>query len=110
MIQSIPLTVYPVDDLARAKALYRTMLGIAPYADSPYYVGFKVGDHEVGLAPRRGLANPLAYWQVADIKAAVSAFVAAGATLQDEPKDVGGGMLIATVKDAEGNLIGLRQA
>jgi predicted enzyme related to lactoylglutathione lyase len=113
VIQTIKLSVYPVKDLARAKALYTTLLGVAPYADSPYYVGFKIGDHEVGLDPnahRKGITGPLEYWQVADIKHAVNAFVEAGATLQDDVKDVGGGMLIATIKDADGNLIGIRQA
>ena len=113
MIQAIKLSVYPVTDLARAKALYTTMLGVAPYADSPYYVGFKVGDHEVGLDPnahRRGITGPLDYWQVVDIKQTVAAFVDAGATLQEDARDVGGGMLVATIKDADGNLIGLRQA
>jgi predicted enzyme related to lactoylglutathione lyase len=112
VIQAIKLSVYPVQDLERAKALYTKLLGVAPYADSPYYVGFKVGDHEVGLDPnahRRGITGPLEYWQVADIQQAVKAFVEAGATLQEDVKDVGGGKLIATIKDADGNLIGLAQ-
>ena len=34
----------------------------------------------------------------------------AGAEVQQEIKDVGGGKLIASVKDADGNVIGLIQA
>ena len=39
----------------------------------------------------------------------VDALVAAGATAQGEPQDVGGGTLMATVTDADGNVIGLIQ-
>jgi predicted enzyme related to lactoylglutathione lyase len=113
VINAIKLSVYPVKDLARARALYAKLLGVAPYVDSPYYVGFKVGDHEVGLDPNahhKGITAPLDYWDVADIKTTVKAFVEAGATVQEDVKDVGGGMLIATIRDADGNLIGLRAA
>ena len=51
MNQRIEVTVYPVSDLARAKTLYRTLLGVDPYADQAYYVGFRVGDQEIGLDP-----------------------------------------------------------
>ena len=40
----------------------------------------------------------------------MKALVAAGATVVDEPKDVGGGKLVASVKDADGNVTGLVQA
>ena len=51
MKQGIGLLVYPVKDLARAKALYAALLETEPYADAPYYVGFRVGDQEIGLDP-----------------------------------------------------------
>jgi len=41
----------PLRDLAKAKAVYRELLGLEPYADEPYYVGFRVGDQELGLDP-----------------------------------------------------------
>jgi hypothetical protein len=34
---------------------------------------------------------------------------AAGAVLHSDVKNVGGGLLIALVKDADGNVLGLRQ-
>jgi predicted enzyme related to lactoylglutathione lyase len=104
--------VYPVRDLGRAKALYAAWLGAEPYADTPYYVGFRVGDHEVGLDPNgpdQGLTGPVGYTDVADIEQAMARLLAAGATSRDAAHDVGGGMLIATVTDPDGNVIGLRQ-
>jgi predicted enzyme related to lactoylglutathione lyase len=112
MSQAISLVVYPVKDLAKAKALYGQWLGTEPYADAPYYVGFQVGDQEVGLDPnghKQGMAGPLSYVQVSDIKASLKELLDAGAKTQQDVKNVGGGRLIATVKDPDGNVIGLMQ-
>jgi predicted enzyme related to lactoylglutathione lyase len=112
MIQGIKLVVYPVKDLAQAKALYSKLLGVEPYADGDYYVGFRVGDQEIGLDPNghnKGVTGPLVYWQVNDLKKSLQEFLEAGAQLQGKVQDVGGGMLIATIKDADGNVSGLRQ-
>ncbi len=51
MDQGIKLLVYPVKDLTRAKTLYSKFLGTEPYAEAPYYVGFRAGDQEIGLDP-----------------------------------------------------------
>ena len=109
MNQGISLIVYPVKDLEAAKTLFGTFLGVKPYADSPYYVGFKVGDQEVGLDPNATSSGPITYREVTDIKASLQALVDAGAQLQQDVKDVGYGRLIATVKDAGGSTIGLMQ-
>ena len=68
MDQGMRLLVFPVKDLAKAKALYRELLGVDPYADAPYYVGFRTGDLEIGLDPRGQTAGPLPYWEVDDIR------------------------------------------
>lgn len=109
MSQGISLIVYPVKDLAKATEFYSTYLGVEPYVDGPYYVGFKTGDHEVGLDPNGPLSGPIAYREVDDIKASLQALVSVGAQIEEDIKDVGYGLLIATVKDADGNIIGLRQ-
>jgi predicted enzyme related to lactoylglutathione lyase len=112
MKQAIGLVVYPVKDLDQAKALYGKLLGVAPYADSPYYVGFRVDGQEIGLDPnghQAGMTGPIAYWTVSDIKASVQTILDAGGQEQQAIKDVGGGKLIAWVKDANGNVIGLVQ-
>jgi len=103
----------PLRDLAKAKAVYRELLGLEPYADEPYYVGFRVGDQELGLDPNghgKGMTGPVGYWNVDDITSTLKALLEAGAEAQQEITDVGGGKLIATVKDADGNVIGLVQA
>ncbi|MBE7511417.1 MAG: glyoxalase [Anaerolineales bacterium] len=112
MNQGIQTIIYPVKDIAQAKALYRALLGVAPYMDEPYYVGFTVGDQDVGLDPnghKAGITAPLGYYQVKDIQASLQALLDAGAQLQQGIKDVGGGKLTASVKDSDNNLIGLIQ-
>lgn len=112
MAQAITLIIYPVSDLAQARGLFGTYLGTEPYADQPYYVGFKVGDQEVGLDPnghKAGMTGPVGYVQVDDIKKSLQALLGAGAKTLQEVKDVGGGKLIASVKDASGNTLALMQ-
>jgi predicted enzyme related to lactoylglutathione lyase len=113
MTSGIRTVIYPVKDLAQAKALYSTLAGVAPYADEPYYVGFRVGDQEVGLDPNghsQGMTGPIGYWQVDDIEETLGQLLDAGAETQQAVRDVGGGKLIASVKDADGNVIGLVQS
>src|SRR5437016_8278051 len=113
MTQGISVFVYPVKDIARAKKLYSQLLDAPPYMDAPYYVGFRVGDQEIGLDPnghRQGMTGPVCYRDVDDIHKSVAALVDAGAQVQQEVKDVGGGKLIAWLKDADGNVIGLAQS
>lgn len=112
MAQGLRVVVYPVHDIEAAKKLYSTLLGVEPYVDTPYYVGFHVGDTEVGLNPHghsQGATAPVAFFYVDDIAASIEALTAAGAKVTSEPQDVGGGMLVATVVDSEGNATGLTQ-
>jgi len=101
-----------VSDLARAKPVYAALLGIQPQADAPYYVGFDAGGQHIGLVPgggQEGMTSPVAYWQVADIEAKLAEVTAAGATLNEPPRDVGGGRLVASFSDPDGNVLGLLQ-
>jgi predicted enzyme related to lactoylglutathione lyase len=107
MAQNIKVIVYPVKDLEAAKTFFNTYLGVEPYADRPYYVGYRPGDIEVGLDPN-GQAV-IGYIEVEDIKSYMQGLVDAGASIHQDAKDVGGGLLIAQVKDANGNVLGLRQ-
>ena len=112
MNQGIRTVIYPVKDVAQAKTLYSKLLGVEPYADEAYYVGFKVGDQEIGLDPNghnAGMTGPVGYYHVNDIKKSLQLLLDAGAQVQQEVKDVGGGKLIASVKDADSNIIGLIQ-
>jgi predicted enzyme related to lactoylglutathione lyase len=109
MPEGIKTVVYPVTDLARAKAMFGAVLGQAPDMDEPYYVGFKVNGQDIGLDPHGHRSGAVGYYHVSDIKAAFQALTEAGAEVDQEIKDVGGGRLIAAVKDPDGNLIGLLQ-
>ena len=113
MNEGIKTVIYPVKDIAQAKALYSELLGVKPYMDEAYYVGFRVGDQDIGLDPnghKQGMTGPVGYYHVTDIKSSLQSLLDAGAQAQQEVKDVGGGKLIASVKDADGNIIGLMQS
>ena len=104
--------IYPVRDLAAAKTLYSALLDTAPYADEAYYVGFRLGDQELGLDPHgheKGMTAPVGYWHVDDIEQALARLIESGAEVQQAITGVGGGRLIASIKDADGNVTGLLQ-
>ena len=110
--QGIKIVLHPVSDLPTAKAVYTALLGLAPQADSSYYVGFDVGGQHIGLVPGggpQGMTTPVAYWQVPDIEAKLGEVTAAGATVKEAARDVGGGRLVATFTDPDGNVLGLVQ-
>ncbi|MGI0078838.1 MAG: VOC family protein [Nitrososphaerales archaeon] len=107
MAKNVKLIVYPAKDLEGSKALYSKFLGVEPYVDGPYYVGYKLDNLEVGLDPHGEAV--IGYIDVTDIKISLQTLVDAGAVIQQGIKDVGGGMLIAQIKDANENILGLRQ-
>jgi predicted enzyme related to lactoylglutathione lyase len=110
--QGIKTVLHPVSDLAAAKAVYTALLGIAPQADSSYYVGYDAEGQHIGLVPGggpQGMTSPVAYWHVTDIEAKLAEVTAAGAKVKDTPRDVGGGRLVATFTDPDGNVLGLIQ-
>lgn len=112
MNQGIKTIIYPVADIAQAKALYTKLLGVEPLMDETYYVGYKVGDQDIGLDPNghtKGMTGPLSYYTVSDIKESLQSLLSAGAQTHEDVKDVGGGKLTASVSDADGNMIGLIQ-
>ena len=113
MNPSMQTVIYPVKDLAQAKTVFAGLLGVEPLMDAPYYVGYRVGGVDVGLDPgghSQGMTAPVPYWNVDDIQASLQGLLEAGATVQQPVRDVGGGKLVATVTDADGNPIGLIQA
>jgi predicted enzyme related to lactoylglutathione lyase len=108
----IKTVLHPVTDLAAAKAVYTALLGVEPVADAPYYVGFEAAGQHIGLVPRgagQNMSSPVAYWHVADIEAKLAEVTAAGAKVNEPARDVGGGRLVATVTDPDGNVLGLLQ-
>ena len=110
--QGIKTVLHPVSDLAAAKPVYAALLGVEPNADAEYYVGFEAEGQQIGLVPngaQQGMSSPVAYWHVPDIEAKLAEVTAAGAALKDSPRDVGGGRLVATFTDPDGNVLGLIQ-
>jgi predicted enzyme related to lactoylglutathione lyase len=111
MIQGLRTVIYPVTDIAAGKDWYSQVLGMQPYFDQPFYVGFAVHGFELGLIPdgQPGSAGATAYWGTPDAKAEVARIVELGATVDSDVTDVGGGILVATVRDPFGNLFGIIQ-
>jgi len=110
--QGIRIVLHPVSDLAKAKELYSALLGMAPQADSDYYVGYEAQGQHIGLVPGggpQGLTSPVAYWQVPDIEAKLAEVTAAGATVTEPAHGVGGGRVVASFTDPDGNVLGLVQ-
>jgi len=112
MTEGIKTIIYPVRDLSKAKELFSVLAGVRPGMDQPYYVGFDVERQDVGLDPNghsQGMTGPFAYWHVDDIRGTLKALLEAGAQVKQDVKDVGGGKLVASVTDPDGNVIGLVQ-
>ncbi|UOQ97807.1 VOC family protein [Hymenobacter sp. 5317J-9] len=112
MFQGLRTVVYPVGDLAEATAWYSRALEQEPYFNEPFYVGFNVGGYELGFVPdgkAAGPAGPTAYWGVPDAAAAYERLLSLGAQPGEAVQDVGGGVLLGSVLDPFGNLLGVIQ-
>lgn len=104
--------IYKVGDMEEAKKWYSTVFQTEPYFDEPFYVGFNIGGYELGLQPAEESDMPkaesvLTYWGVEDATSAYEKLLAAGAEPHEEPQEVGGGIVVATVKDPWGNVLGV---
>lgn len=111
MIRGLRTVIYHVDDLQKAKTWYSEILGIEPYFDEAFYVGFNVAGFELGLDPdMEGVSDGsrvVAYWGVEDLKAEYERLIALGAKRHSDILDVGGGIIIASFKDPSGNIFGI---
>jgi len=109
MILGLRTVIYPVADLATAKAWYAQVLGVAAYFDQPFYVGFDVGGFELGLVPDGvpGAAGATAYWGTADAQSEVERLVELGAQVETAVEEVGEGIRTAVLRDPDGNLFGV---
>ena len=101
--------IYKVTDLAKAKDWYTKALGIKPYFDEVFYVGFNVGGYELGLIPNEDGSGGGAttYWGVGNVQKAFDELISNGATAYENPNDVGGDIVVAAVKDPWGNPFGI---
>jgi predicted enzyme related to lactoylglutathione lyase len=105
-------TIYKVSDITTAKKWYAKIFGVEPYFDEPFYVGFNIAGYELGLQPEE---NPnsakeggvVSYWGVENVDDVFKLFLSNGATSFENPAEVGGGIIVATVKDPWNNLVGI---
>ncbi len=105
--------IYRVPDMEKARAWYSRAFETEPYFDEPFYMGFNIGGFELGVQPEedeshkvRG-GNCQTYWGVEDIQTVFNHLLACGATVHEDPKNVGGDLMVASVEDPWGNIIGL---
>ncbi len=106
----IRTVIYPAKELQEVKAWYVQALGIQPYFDEPFYVGFNVGGFELGLdpdAPKGSGGGTQAYWGVANIEEAMEHLLSLGATAENNIQEVGEGVKVATLLDPFGNQLGI---
>ena len=112
MFKGLRTAKYDAKNLVEAKAWYSRVLGVKPYFDEPFYVGFDVGGYELGLGPdaksyeKRSPAG-IAYWGTDDARAAYQRLIDLGATPLEPVTDVGGGILVGSVHDPFGNVLGV---
>ena|SRR5688572_13538877 len=104
--------IYHVPDIKKAKDWYTKALGIKPYFDEDFYVGYNVGGYELGLHPEEKSskpkdAGPTTYWGVENVQRVFDELLAAGATVHENPNNVGGEIVVASVKDPWGNVFGI---
>jgi predicted enzyme related to lactoylglutathione lyase len=103
---------YKVGDIAKAKEWYAKTFQTEPYFVESFYVGFNIGGYELGLQPDENLPTEkaesvVAFWGVTDIENEYNRFLESGAVEHEKPTHVGGEIIIASVKDPWGNIIGL---
>lgn len=101
--------IYSAPNLIKTKEWYTKALGIAPYFDEPFYVGFNVGGYELGLDPDIPIVegSTVTYWGVSNIEADLSRLLDLGATPHTDVQEVGEGIKVAAIKDPFGNVLGL---
>lgn len=111
-MQGLRTVAYFVADLEKAKDWYSNAFQTEPYFDEPFYVGFNIGGYELGLQPEENTStlkteNVIVYWGVKDIEKEYNRLIGLGATAHEKPSNVGGELVVASVKDPWGNLIGI---
>jgi predicted enzyme related to lactoylglutathione lyase len=103
---------YKVSDLSAAKAWYTQAFDVKPYFDESFYVGFNIGGYELGLlseekSTNQKTDNVMAYWAVEDIQLTYDHLIGLGASEHEKPHNVGGELMVASVTDPWGNVIGI---
>jgi hypothetical protein len=114
MFLGLRSVIYHVDNIDRGKEWYMRALGITPYFDERFYVGFNLRGFELGLDPDMTdtsvkQTGEIAYWKVSNIETVFKHLLLIGAQRHKDIEDVGGGLLMASVIDPFGNVFGIIQ-
>ncbi len=111
MLLGLRTVIYQVKDLSQAKKWYAVLLGKQPYFDEPFYVGFDVEGYELGLQPEEdGIQfdnSAKTYWGVTDAKSTWDLLIKNGSIANEPLMMVGQDILIGTVIDPCGNVLGI---
>ena len=108
MFLGLRTVIYPAPDLAASRAWFSATLGVAPYFDEPFYVGYEVAGYELGLDPNADPADGArTYWGVPDADAAFARLLAAGASEHQAVTEVGEGIRVASVREPAGSVLGI---
>ncbi len=112
MFLGLRTVIYHVDNIDKGKDWYSRALEINPYFDKPFYAGYDIGGFELGLDPDAdniGIKNggQVAFWGVTNIEVVFKHLLLIGAQRHEDIKDVGGGILVATLVDPFGNIFGI---
>jgi predicted enzyme related to lactoylglutathione lyase len=100
--------IYPTQDLEAAKKWWQDFLGVAPYFDEPFYVGFLAGGYEIGLNPGAEMAfGPVTYIGVDSIEEGLSRAQAHGSTVVSGIENVGDGISVVHLVSPTGERFGL---
>lgn len=111
-ILGLRTTIYKVEDIEKAKLWYSQVFQSKPYFDEIFYVGFNIAGYELGLQPEEDVTKEksggvMTYWGVNNIQEEYDRFIKLGAIAHEKPENVGGEIMVASVKDPWGNCIGL---
>ncbi|HMI08514.1 MAG TPA: VOC family protein [Flavobacterium sp.] len=103
--------IYKVSDITAAKTWYSGIFETEPYFDQPFYVGYNIAGYELGLQPEDNTVpekpeTVLTYWGVNDVKSEFDRVISLGASEHEKPTNVGGEIVVASVRDPWGNIIG----
>ena len=105
----------PVEDLERAKAFYRDVLGLPHLFDAPPGLAFfQCGETRLMLSRPEGReanASSILYYGVEDVAAACGEMEGKGVAFEEPPRKIaevdGKPIHLAICRDGEGNLLGL---
>ncbi|WP_281989136.1 VOC family protein [Aquimarina aggregata] len=105
-------TIYKVSDLEKAKDWYAKAFDKQPYFDEPFYIGYNIGGFELGLQPRdndgeQKTEAAISYWGVDNINNTYQKLLDLGASEYEKPTNVGGEIVVASVKCPWNNIIGI---